>query len=183
MAYEVATALHVPLDVFIVRKIGAPWNEELAIGALASGGVRILNEPLIRELGVGDAELDRITAKEQRELERREHAYRGTRPSPDVRGRIVILVDDGLATGSSMLAAVEAIRAQAPAAIVVATPVASDTACEAVRRVADLCVCLTMPEPLYGIGLSYEDFSQTTDQEVIALLEAAARNTAQTTAR
>jgi putative phosphoribosyl transferase len=174
VGYEVAAGLSAPLDVFVVRKIGTPWNEELAIGAVASGGTWILDTPLIRDLRIDNDDLHRIIARELRELDRRERLYRGGRPLTDLAGRVVIVVDDGLATGSSMLAAVGAIRGRSPASIIVATPVASRSACLALRRVADACVALMTPEPLYGVGMYYEDFSQTSDDEVLALLKQAA---------
>ena len=180
VGYEVAVGLAAPLDVFVVRKIGTPWNEELAIGAVASGGTWILDTPMIRDLRIDNDDLHRIIARELRELDRRERLYRGSRPLPDLGGRIVIVVDDGLATGASMLAAVGAIRHHSPASIVVATPVASRSACLAVRRVADECVSLMTPEPLYGVGMYYEDFSQTTDDEVLKLLKKAAELRTQT---
>lgn len=171
VAFEVARALRAPLDVCVVRKLGAPGQEELAIGALASGGTHVVDDAALRALDVSAAELERITAHERAELERRERAYRGARPAPDVRGRTVIVVDDGLATGASMLAAVRAIRAQAPARIVVAVPVAPPESCARVRRDADECVCVAEPEAFFAVGAWYADFSQTTDAEVQALLE------------
>ncbi len=175
VGYEVAVALHAPLDVFIVRKIGAPWNEELAIGAVASGGAWRLDQSIIYELGISQHDIERIVERESREVQRRERVYRGNIPFPNLDGRIVILVDDGLATGSSMLVAAEAIRRQSPNQLIVAAPVASESAAEAVRRIADDCVVLMMPEPLYGIGMYYEDFSQTTDDEVLTLLQRSAQ--------
>lgn len=175
VAYEVAAGLSAPLDVFVVRKIGTPWNEEYAIGAVASGGTWILDTPRIRDLRIDNEELHSIIARELRELDRRERLYRGGRPMQDLTGRIVIVVDDGLATGASMLAAVGAIRHHSPASIVVATPVASRSACIAVRQVADECVALQTPEPLYGVGMYYQDFSQTSDDEVLSLLKQAAK--------
>ncbi len=180
VGYEVAIRLGAPLDVFVVRKIGTPWNEELAIGAVASGGTLILDNPLISELRIDKAELDRIIATEMRELERREALYRGHRRFPELAGRVVIVVDDGLATGASMLAAVRAIRQHSPASLIVAVPVASRSAVAAVEKVADSCVTLMVPEPLYGVGMYYDDFSQTSDSEVLALLERAAQLQADT---
>jgi predicted phosphoribosyltransferase len=171
VAFEVAESLHVPLDVFVVRKLGLPWHEELAMGALASGGVRVLDRDLIAVARVSEADVERVTAAEQRELERREQLYRGTRPFPDMEGKTVILIDDGLATGSTMRAAVEALRKQGPAAVVVAVPVAPPETCEAFRRIADEIICAETPEPFQAVGLWYEVFSQTTDDEVHALLE------------
>ena len=175
VGYEVATRLDAPLDVFVVRKIGTPWNKELAIGAVASGGTLMLDNTLISELRIGKAELDPIIAAEMRELERREVLYRGHRRFPELARRVVIVVDDGLATGASMLAAVRAIRQHSPASLIVAVPVASRSAVAAVEKVADSCVALMVPEPLYGVGTYYDDFSQTSDNEVLALLERAAR--------
>ncbi len=173
VGFEVATALDVPLDVFVVRKLGLPWHEELAIGALASGGVRFLDRDLIRVAGVSDDDIRRVTAVEQIELERRERLYRGDRPFPDLAGKTVILVDDGLATGSTMRAAVAALRQEGPARVIVAVPVASPDTCEAFRDIADDIVCAATPEPFHAVGLWYADFSQTTDEEVHYLLDQA----------
>ncbi|HEX2778367.1 MAG TPA: phosphoribosyltransferase [Gemmatimonadaceae bacterium] len=181
VGYEVARALGAPLDVLIVRKLGVPGHEELAMGAIASGGLRVLDERTIRMAGVPGAEIERTTAAEMRELARREAAYRGTRPFPDLTGRTVIVVDDGLATGATMRAAVGALRQRQPAAIIVAVPVAASATCEALRWTADDCVCVAQPEPFYGVGLWYHDFSQTTDDEVRALLDAARTSLAPTT--
>jgi predicted phosphoribosyltransferase len=175
VAYEVARALNAPLDIFIVRKLGLPGHEELAIGAIASGGVRVLNEDIVHALNTPQAVIDAIARRELQELERRERAYRGDRPPPEVRGRTVILIDDGLATGASMRAAVAALRAQHPARIVVAVPTAAPETCEAFESEVDEIVCAMTPEPFYGVGRWYEDFSQTTDEEVRALLEESAR--------
>jgi putative phosphoribosyl transferase len=180
VGYEIATRLAAPLDVLVVRKIGTPWNEELAIGAVASGGTLMLDNTLISELRIGKAELDRIIAAEMRELERRDALYRGHRRFPELAGRVVIVVDDGLATGASMLAALRAIRQHSPANLIVAVPVASRSAVAVVEEVADSCVTLMIPEPLYGVGMYYDDFSQTSDHEVLALLERAARSQADT---
>jgi putative phosphoribosyl transferase len=174
VAFEVAAALRAPLDVFIVRKLGVPGHEEYAMGAIATGGVRVLDERVVRAVGVTRAELDAVTAVEQRELERREHQYRGDRPPPDVAGRTVILVDDGLATGSTMRAAVAALREERAARVVVAVPIAPPETCDAFRDVVDDIVCARTPEPFYAVGLWYEDFSQTTDDEVRELLERSA---------
>jgi putative phosphoribosyl transferase len=171
VGYEIATALNVPLDVFVVRKLGLPWHEELAMGALASGGVRILDMDLIRAARVSDEEIEGVTATEQAELERRERWYRGERPFPDVTGMTGILVDDGLATGSTMRAAVAALRQEGPSRCVVAVPVAAPETCEAFRGIADDVVCAVTPEPFRAVGLWYDDFSQTTDEEVHELLE------------
>ncbi|MGH9348514.1 MAG: phosphoribosyltransferase [Vicinamibacterales bacterium] len=176
VAYEVARALGAPLDVFLVRKLGVPGREELAMGAVASGGVRVLNEDVVSALGISDRAIDEVAAAEQAELARRERLYRGTRPPPDAQGRTAILVDDGLATGASMLAAVQALRQQRPARIVVAVPTASPDTCEQVRAEVDQVECLFTPHPFRAVGLWYEDFSQTTDEEVRDLLARAAVN-------
>jgi predicted phosphoribosyltransferase len=174
VAYEVAQALHAPLDIFLVRKLGLPGREELAMGAIASGGVIVLNEDLVRRLGIPRDVLQNVIAAEREELERRERTYRGDRPPPDVRGRTVILVDDGLATGSTMRAAVAALRRQDPARVVVAVPVGAPDTCAEFEREADDVVCAVTPEPFYAVGLWYGDFAQTTDEEVHDLLERAA---------
>jgi putative phosphoribosyl transferase len=181
VAYEVAKALHAPLDVFLVRKLGVPGHEELAMGAIATGGIRVLNENVIRSLGISNEQIERATEEEQHELERREHLYRDDRPAPDVRGRMVILIDDGLATGATMRAAVRALRQQQPAHIVVAVPVAAPVVCEEFRAEADDVVCAKTPEPFYGVGYWYEDFAQTSDQEVHDLLEQAEQENPVTT--
>jgi putative phosphoribosyl transferase len=167
---EVARALGAPLDVFIVRKLGLPGQEELAMGALASGGTRVLNEELVRQLGLPAELVDRVAAREAIELERRERLYRGERPAPDVSGRVVILVDDGLATGSTMRAAVLALRLRGPSRIVVAVPTAPPQACAELEGVADDVVCLMQPHPFYAVGMSYEDFAEVGDEEVRRLL-------------
>jgi putative phosphoribosyl transferase len=177
VAYEVAQALEAPLDVFVVRKLGLPGQEELAVGAIASGGARVLNEEVVRALEISNEVIDSIATQEQAELERRERVYRGDRPWPEVRGRVVILVDDGLATGSTMRAAVAALRHQQPARIVVAVPVAAPETCEEFRAIADEIVCLDTPEPFYAVGLWYRDFGQTTDEQVRSVLDQAARET------
>jgi predicted phosphoribosyltransferase len=173
VAFEVAQALHAPLDIFLVRKLGVPGHEELAMGAIATGGVRVLNEDVIRGLRIPTEVIDAVSAQELRELERREHAYRGDRPPPDVKGKTVILVDDGLATGSTMRAAVAALRQQGPARIVVAVPVSAPQTCDEYRMGADEIVCAVTPEPFHAVGLWYRDFSQTTDEEVRELLNRA----------
>ncbi len=170
VAYEVARALHVPMDVFLVRKLGVPGHEEFAMGAVASGGVRVLNREIVEALRIPDDVVAEVIAREERELERREREYRGDRPFPDLRGKTVILIDDGLATGSTMLAAVTALRQQQPARLVVAVPVASPETCDAFRDYVDDIVCAITPDPLYAVGLWYSDFSQTTDEEVRQLL-------------
>jgi len=174
VGFEVAKALHSDLDIFLVRKLGVPGHEELAIGAIASGGIRVLNQTLIRELGLTSLVIDSITARERREIERRERLYREHRPPLAVGDRTVILVDDGLATGATMLAAARALRIQRPKRIIVAVPVASREACEEFRRHVDETVCAETPEPFYSVGSWYEDFSQTSDAEVRELLERAA---------
>jgi predicted phosphoribosyltransferase len=174
VAAEVARALGAPLDVFIVRKLGVPRYEELAMGAVATGGVRVLNESVIRGLRIPDKVVDAVTASEQDELLRRERVYRGDRPPPDLRGRTVILVDDGLATGATMQAALAALRQQRPAGIVVAVPVAATETCHALQAEADDVVCVVTPEPFYAVGAWYSDFTQTSDEEVRAMLASAA---------
>jgi predicted phosphoribosyltransferase len=180
VAYEVARALHAPLDVFLVRKLGVPGHEELAMGAIASGGVRVLNRDVVNMLQIPEETLDAVTEAEGRELQRRERLYRGNRPAPVVRDRVVILVDDGLATGSTMRAAVAALRQQGPARIVVAVPVGSADVCDQFRAVADEAVCARTREPFFAVGLWYEDFSQTSDDEVRELLDRAAEEHAAT---
>jgi putative phosphoribosyl transferase len=174
VGYEVARALHVPMDVFIVRKLGVPGHEEFAMGAVATGGVRVLNDQVVSALGIPGYVIDAVAKWEQQELERRERLYRGNRPTPDVRGKTVILVDDGLATGSTMLAAVRALRQQRPGRIVVAAPVAASDTCELLKEEVDEVVCAVTPEPFYAVGLWYRDFSQTSDEEVRELLERSA---------
>jgi putative phosphoribosyl transferase len=171
VAYEIAKRLHVPLDVFLVRKLGAPGQPELAMGAIASGGARVLNEDVIRYLAVSPEVIEAVARAEQVELERRERAYRGDRPTPDLHGRVVILVDDGLATGSSMRAAIAVVRTQSPSRVVVAAPVAARETCEELKREVDEIICLRTPDPFSAVGLWYEDFSQTTDEEVRELLQ------------
>jgi erythromycin esterase-like protein/predicted phosphoribosyltransferase len=170
VGHEAAQALNVPLDVFVVRKIGVPGHEELAMGAVASSGVRILNEQLIKQLRIPKHVVDKVTSQEMQELKRREALYRGGRPPPDLRGRTVILVDDGLATGASMQAAVQALRQLQPARIVVAVPTAAPDTCEALRSQVDEVICAITPEPFHAVGLWYQDFSQTSDSEVRDLL-------------
>lgn len=170
VGFEIAQALHLPLDVFVVRKLGVPGYEELAMGAIASGGVRVVNEDLVRELRLPDRAIDVVAAKEEQELRRRERLYRGDRPLPDLTNTIVILVDDGLATGSSMRAAARALRAHEPARIVIAVPAAARETCEAVASEVDEIICAMTPEPFYAVGLWYDEFSQTSDEEVRELL-------------
>jgi predicted phosphoribosyltransferase len=170
VAYEVARALKAALDVFIVRKLGLPGHEEFAMGAVASGGVRVLNDRIVDEFGIPEYLIDRVAAREQQELARRERLYRGDRPVPDVRGRTVILVDDGLATGATMHAAIRALQQQQPARIVVAVPVAAPETCEQLKAEVDEVICAVTPQPFRAVGLWYRDFSQTTDEEVRNLL-------------
>jgi putative phosphoribosyl transferase len=171
VGYEVARALGAPLDVFVVRKLGVPGHEELAMGALASGGARVLNDPVISALRISPSAIEAVAGKEQHELARREHLYRGQLPRLDVRKKTVLLVDDGLATGSTMRAAVAGLKQLAPQRIVVAVPIAAPATCRELSREVDEIVCAATPEPLDAVGLWYEDFSQTTDQEVRQLLE------------
>jgi putative phosphoribosyl transferase len=175
VAYEVARALRAPLDLVLVRKLPVPGQEELAMGAIASGGVLVVNQEVIDALRIPDYIVDEVAADEQHELARREAMYRGDRPPPPVAGRIVILVDDGLATGSTMRAAVRALRLQHPARLVVAVPTAARETCAAFADEVDEVVCALTPEPFYAVGLWYENFSQTGDEEVRALLDRAAR--------
>ena len=172
---EVARALGAPLDVFLVRKLGLPGHEELAMGAIASGGIRLINEDVVQAYGVTRAEIEAVAAAEQKELDRREVAYRDGRPLPPLEGRTVILVDDGLATGSTMRAAVLAVREESPARIVVAVPVAAAETCDEFQSIVDDIVCAETPNPFYAVGLWYENFTQTTDDEVHDLLSTTAR--------
>jgi predicted phosphoribosyltransferase len=178
VGFEVARRLRAPLDVFMVRKLGVPFHEELAMGAIASGGVRVLNPDIVQGLGIGEDVLGSIEARERAELARRERTYRGDRPPLDVRGRTVILVDDGLATGATMRAAVAALRRLEPARVIVAVPVAAPEICEQLRAEADDVICAMTPPSLVAVGQVYEDFSQTTDEEVRALLSRAERRQA-----
>src|SRR5919109_733714 len=173
VAYEVALALNAPLDIFIVRKLGLPGQEELAIGAIASGGIRVLNEDLVRMLNLSEKVIEHVAQRELQELQRREQSYRGNRPAPEVRDKTVILIDDGLATGASMRAAVAGLRAQHPAQIVVAVPAAAPEVCDAFASEVDEVVCAITPDPFYGVGRWYDDFSQVTDEEVRNLLQEA----------
>lgn len=172
VAYEVARALNAPLDVFLVRKLGVPGYEELAMGAIASGNVRVLNNDVVDYLGISNDLIDEVAAREQRELERRERLYRGSSPPVTVSGRTVIIVDDGLATGSTMRAAVNALKDRGPDKVIVAAPVAARETCESFNKDVDsTCVCVMSPEPFRGVGLWYRDFSQTSDEEVCYLLK------------
>ncbi len=170
VAREVARILRLPLDVLIVRKLGVPGQEELAFGAIASGGVRVLNADVVVGAGIDALSIERVTAEQLRELTRRELAYRGHRPYPILDGKVVILVDDGIATGSTMLAAVRSVRAHAPGSLVLATPVAAPESLKALAGEVDEIVCLIAPRQLQGIGEWYEDFSQLSDDDVRALL-------------
>lgn len=173
VAYEVALALNAPLDIFIVRKLGLPGREELAMGAIGSGGIRVLNDDVIRILNVPQEVINIIAQREMQELERRERTYRGNRTSPTVRDRTVILIDDGLATGASMRAAVVGMRARQPARIVIAVPTAAGEVCDALQFAVDEMVCVITPEPFYGVGKWYQEFAQIDDEEVRILLEEA----------
>ena len=174
VAFEIAQALHVPLDVFLVRKLGVPGHEELAMGAIASGGVRVLNQDVVPALNIPPDVIERVAANEQRELERRERDYRDALPAPDVHGKTVILVDDGLATGSTMHAAALALRKLGPAHVVIAVPTAPPEACAQFKSEVDDIICAITPEPFYGVGFWYDNFEQTTDAEVRELLRRAA---------
>jgi len=175
VAFEVAQALNAPLDVFLVRKLGVPGQEEVAMGAIATGGVRVLNRDIINNLRISEEDIKYVTGIERQELQRRERIYRGTRPEPTVKDRTVILVDDGLATGASMHAAVSALRRLQPGRIVVAVPVGAHETCEAFSSEADETICAREPVPFFAVGQWYGDFSPTTDQEVRELLLRAAR--------
>ena len=170
VGFEVARALHAPLDVMLVRKLGVPGHEELAMGAIASGGIRVLSDDIVKALSIPDRVIATVAANEESELARRERAYRDDRPPLDVLGKTVILVDDGLATGSTMRAAAAALQAQHPERLVIAVPVAPRETCQGLLQVADDVVCATVPEPFFAVGNWYEDFSQTTDEEVRELL-------------
>jgi putative phosphoribosyl transferase len=175
VAFEVAKALGEPLDVFVLRKLGVPGHEELAFGAIGSGGIRVLDSDIVRRLGLSTFVIERVTTAEKQELRRRERAYRGGRPPLDVSGLIVILVDDGIATGSSIRAAIRALRQMKPARIVIATPVAPASTCDRLRFEVDELICAEMPEPFYGVGQFYADFSEVSDEEVNDLLSRAPR--------
>lgn len=175
VAFEVARALGAPLDLFLVRKLGTPGHRELAMGAIASGGVRVLNDDVVRWYGVTPGDIDAVAREEQRELERREAAYREGRDPVPVEGRTVILIDDGLATGSTMRAAVQAVRLRKPARVVVAVPVGAPQTCDELSAIADEVVCARTPEPFAAVGQWYIDFDQTTDEEVRQLLRERAR--------
>ena len=172
VAYEVSRALHAPLDVFVVRKLGLPGHEEFAIGAIASGGIQVINREAVALYGLADATIEKVARAERRELERRERIYRTGRAPVPLEGRVVVLVDDGLATGATMRAAVLAARQRQPSRIVVAVPVGSRDTCREIGETADEVVCVSMPEPFLAVGLWYQDFSQTSDEEVRQLLAA-----------
>ncbi|MDD4867035.1 MAG: phosphoribosyltransferase [Mycobacterium sp.] len=175
VAWEVAAALHAPLDVFLVRKLGAPGSAELAMGALASGGALVMNDDVLSSLGMTDEQVDAVIERERAELTRREQAYRGGRPITDPHAKIVLLVDDGIATGASMLAAVRALRSSDPQSIVVAVPVGPASSCRALAREADDAVCLTTPTGFRAVGQLYADFHQVADEEVRDLLKTPTR--------
>jgi len=173
VAYEVAREMKAPLDVFIVRKLGVPGHEELGMGAIATGGVRILQEGIVRDLGISPETIEAVSAREQAELERRERLYRGDRPAPTIKGRTIVIVDDGLATGSTMKAAIQAVRQQDPRQVIVAVPTAPSETCEQLKGSADHVVCALTPEPFFAVGGSYADFTQITDEEVRDLIASA----------
>lgn len=183
VAYEVAKALAAPLDLWLVRKLGVPGQEELAMGAMAGKDTRVLNQEIINLLNIDQASLNATIVKEQAELERRNRLYRQGMPPPDIQGKTIILVDDGLATGATMRASIVSLRHAGAARIIVAVPVAAASASEKIRKEADEVVCLYMPEPFYGVGQWYDDFSQTTDEEVLALLDRANTEPGKTVAR
>jgi putative phosphoribosyl transferase len=170
VAFEVARALNAPLDIFLVRKLGVPGHPELAMGAIASGGVRVLSEDIIEQLGVPRTAVEQVAVRERLELERRDRLYRGDRPPPLLRDRTVILVDDGLATGATMEAAIVAVRQYQPARVIVAAPVGATETCRRLKALADDVMCASTPEPFQAVGLWYEQFDQTSDDEVIELL-------------
>lgn len=173
VAFEIAHKLHAPLDVVVIRKLGVPGQEELAMGAIAPGGLRILNDDVVYMLGISNEIVNEVAAREQHELERRERLYRGNRPACDVHGRTVVLVDDGIATGATMRAAIAAVKQQQPAHLVVAVPVAAAATCDELAAQGNEVICTRKLEMLYAIGIWYEHFSQTGDEEVCDLLERA----------
>ncbi|QHW00213.1 phosphoribosyltransferase [Spirosoma endbachense] len=174
VAYEVAIRLHCPLDVFIVRKLGFPKQPELAMGAISSGGIVVMNESLIRSKAISPETIAQVVKVESQELERRERAYRADKPAQTISGKTIFLIDDGLATGASMKAALLAIKQQNPAQLIIAVPVATEQSCDELQHEADLVICAKTPEPFYSVGSWYDDFSQTTDFEVQDLLQKAA---------
>jgi len=171
VAYEVASALGAPMDVFPVRKLGTPGHRELAMGAIAPGGVRVLNHDVVRSYGIPEAAIDRVAREEEQELQRRERAYRDDLPAPDLANRTVILIDDGLATGSTMRAAAQAVRARHPSRVVIAVPVGAPQTCSELAALADEVICARMPEPFSAVGQWYLNFNQTDDEEVRDLLQ------------
>ncbi|HII93341.1 MAG TPA: phosphoribosyltransferase [Methanosarcina sp.] len=173
VAFEVAKELNVRMDVFIVRKLGVPGNEELAMGAISSDNIRVLNEDVVRSFQIPERVINMVSENELKELERRERAYRGDRPKPEISGSTVILIDDGLATGATMRAAAAAIKTKNPAKIVVAVPTGAPDTCELFRKEVDEVICVATPEPFYGVGAWYGNFSQTTDEDVCELLDKA----------
>jgi predicted phosphoribosyltransferase len=182
IGYQIAKRLRVPLDVFVVRKLGVPFQPELAMGAIATGGIRVLNDSIVRELGIPPEVIDAVAKKEEQELQRRERDYRGDRPALQIRGKTLILVDDGLATGTSMRSAVEALRQQGPARLIVAVPVASRETCESFQNLADEVICAATPMPFVAVGQWYTQFDQTSDAEVRELLARAERERTRTAA-
>jgi predicted phosphoribosyltransferase len=170
VGYEIARELGIRLDVYLVRKLGVPGHEELAFGAISTGGVKTFNEDVVRSVGLTDREIDPVVEREEAELRRREEAYRGDAPAPEIEDQVAILVDDGLATGASMRAAVESVRQQGPKETVVAVPTAPPDTCQKLSRTADAVYCLMTPEPFGGVGAWYEDFAQTSDEEVRELM-------------
>lgn len=180
VAFEVATALRLPLDVFVVRKLGVPGYRELAMGAIATGGTLVFNEDVIHSLDISSAVIQKVMEHERKELGRREYAYRGNRPAPNLEGRTVILVDDGMATGSTMRAAVAAVHRQKPARVIVAVPVAAESTCEDLKLEVDELVCPLTPKSLSAVGAWYDNFSPTTDAEVQAILDRSAHEVALT---
>ncbi len=176
VGYQIATALNAPLDLMLVRKLGVPGHEELAMGAIASGGIRILSQDVVAAFAIPERVIATIAANEEEELDRRERLYRDEHSPPVVAGRTIILVDDGLATGATMRAAALALRAQSPERLIVAVPVAPPESCAELRREVDEVCCLLTPDPFFSVGSWYRDFSQTSDDEVRSLLEAAGRN-------
>ena len=176
VAFEVAEALKLPLDVFIVRKLGVPGQPELAMGAIASGGIQVLNDSVIRRAGISESQIEDVAQKEKEELKKREKAYRGARPDIDLHGKTVLLVDDGLATGASMRAAISALQEHEPKKIIVAVPTAPSDTCQEFEPEVDQIICLRTPTPFWGVGGSYQNFSQTTNEEVRELLNKADQN-------
>ncbi|MFW6082525.1 MAG: phosphoribosyltransferase [Chloroflexota bacterium] len=173
VAFEVAKELQAPLDVFVVRKLGVPGNPELAMGAIASGGIRVVNDHVVRSMNISDDAFERVADEERTKLEERERTYRGARPGIKLQGKTVLLVDDGLATGATMRAAVRALREHQPDEVVVAVPTAPASTCAEFEDIADEIICLTTPRPFFGVGGAYRDFSQTTNEEVQRLLKEA----------